>query len=92
VQHVIRRVEATALLVKSDMSWLGLSRSRLSSMCLVEVETDSGLIGHGLTNLADGAVVAQAVNGVLAPIAIGNSALATEKVWGAMWWAPCGGV
>lgn len=87
MQHIIKRVTATALRVKSDMSWLGVARSRLSPMCLVEVETDSGLLGHGLTNLADGEVVAQVVNGVLAPTAIGLSALATEKVWGALWWA-----
>jgi L-alanine-DL-glutamate epimerase-like enolase superfamily enzyme len=68
------------------MSWLGLSRGRVSPMCLVEVETGSGLIGHGITYLAESTVVAQAVNAVAAPIATGMSALATEKVWSALWW------
>lgn len=61
MKHTIRRVSATPLRVKSDMAWLGVSRSRVSAMCIVEVETDTGYIGHGLTNLADGEVVAQAV-------------------------------
>ena len=87
MKHLIQRVAATALRITSDMSWLGVSRTRVSAMCLVEVETDSGFIGHGLTNLADGAVVAQAVNGVAAPAIIGLSALATERAWSAMWWA-----
>lgn len=86
MQHIVKRVTATPLRIKSDMSWLGVSRSRVSSMCIVEVETDSGHVGHGVTYLADGGVVAQAVNGVLAPIAIGMPAQATERVWGAMWW------
>ena len=68
MQHIIKRVAATPLRIKSDMSWLGVSRGRVSSMCIVEVETDSGHVGHGVTYLADGGVVAQAVNGVLAPI------------------------
>ena len=86
MQHIIKRVAATPLRIKSDMSWLGVSRGRVSSMCLVEVETDTGHIGHGVTYLADGSVVAQAVNGVLAPAVTGMSALATERVWSAMWW------
>lgn len=87
MKHLIQRVAATPLRVTSDMSWLGVSRSRVSSMCIVEVETDTGFIGHGLTNLADGAVVAQAVKSVAAPAIIGMPALATERAWSAMWWA-----
>lgn len=87
MKHLIQRVVATPLRITSDMSWLGVKRSRVSAMCMVEVETDSGLIGHGLTNLADGSVVAQAVNGVAAPAITGMSALATERAWSAMWWA-----
>lgn len=86
MKHIIQRVTATPLRIKSDMSWLGLARGRISSMCLVEVETDSGIVGHGLTYLADGSVVAQAVNTVAAPVIIGMPALATERVFSALWW------
>jgi L-alanine-DL-glutamate epimerase-like enolase superfamily enzyme len=87
MKHIIQRVTATPLRIQSDMSWLGVSRSRVSSMCIVEVETDTGFVGHGLTNLADGSVVAQAVRSVAAPVLIGMAALATERAWSAMWWA-----
>ncbi len=87
MQHIIKRVAATPLRIKSDMSWLGVSRGRVSSMCLVEVETDTGYIGHGVTYLADGSVVAQAVNGVAAPATKDMPALATERVWSALWWS-----
>ena len=87
MKHIIQRIAATPLRIESDMSWLGVSRRRVSSMCIVEVETDSGVVGHGLTNLADGSVVAQAVRSVAAPALIGMPALATERAWSAMWWA-----
>jgi L-rhamnonate dehydratase len=87
MKHIIQRVTATPMRIQSSMSWLGVDRSRVSSMCLIEVETDTGFIGHGLTNLADGSVVAQAVKSVAAPAIIGMPALATERAWSAMWWA-----
>jgi L-alanine-DL-glutamate epimerase-like enolase superfamily enzyme len=87
MKHIIQRVTATPLKVQSSMSWLGVDRSRVSAMCIVEVETDTGFIGHGFTNLADGSVVAQAIKSVAAPAIIGMPALATERTWRAMWWA-----
>ena len=87
MKHIIQRVTATPMRIQSSMSWLGVDRSRVSSMCIIEVETDTGFIGHGLTNLADGSVVAQAVKSVAAPAIIGMPALATERAWSAMWWA-----
>ncbi|MGY9006900.1 MAG: mandelate racemase/muconate lactonizing enzyme family protein, partial [Alphaproteobacteria bacterium] len=87
MKHIIQRVTATPLRVQSTMSWLGVDRSRFSAMCIVEVETDTGFIGHGFTNLADGSVVAQAIESVAAPAIIGLPACATERTWNAMWWA-----
>lgn len=87
MDHSITRVSATALLIKSSMSWLGVDKGRSSSMCLVEVETKSGFIGHGLTNLADGPTVARLANTAAAQAIVGMDALAHERVSQALYWS-----
>ena len=60
--HKIARVEATALRVLSSFSWLGVDRQNAASMCLVEVETDTGIKGHGITQHWDSEAVATQVD------------------------------
>ena len=64
IQHKIARVHATPLRVVSDFSWLGVSRQNAASACFVEVETDTGLKGHGITQHSDSVAVAVQVNNV----------------------------
>jgi ribonuclease HI len=45
----IARVKATPLNVPVRVRLLGLDKATSLSVCLVEVETDTGLVGHGMT-------------------------------------------
>lgn len=82
----ISRVEAIPLRIPVNFSSIGIDHDEIASFTYVEVETDSGLIGHGLTSITQARPVAEAVNSVLAPSIIGLDALAHERVWHVMAW------
>jgi L-alanine-DL-glutamate epimerase-like enolase superfamily enzyme len=82
----IARVTATPLNVPLHIKLLGLDRKTSLACCHVDVETDDGLIGHGLTSITDEDVVAQAVNGVAGPAILGDDPLAHERVWDKLYW------
>ena len=63
----IARVTATPLNVPLHIKLVGLDRKTSLAACFVEVVTDDGLIGHGLTSITEEDVVAQIVNGVAVP-------------------------
>jgi L-rhamnonate dehydratase len=82
----ITRVTAIPLNVPLHITLLGLDRKTSLSACLVEVETDSEIIGHGFTAITEEDVVAQIVNGVVAPAIRGDDPLAHEKIWDKLYW------
>ena len=84
--HAIARVAATALRVPVDFSEIGSDRVQTNSVCVVEVETADGLVGHGLTSITQAPVVAAAVNAVAGPAILGMDALAHEPVWQTLYW------
>jgi hypothetical protein len=77
----IARVKATPLDVPVRIRVLGLDQPTSLSVCLVEVETDAGLVGHGFTAIAEEEVVAAAINDVAGPAIVGDDPLAHERVW-----------
>ena len=82
----IARVTATALNVPLHIKLLGLDRKTSLGACHVEVETDQGLIGHGLTSITEEDVIAYIVNNVAGPNIIGDDALAHDRVWDKLYW------
>src|SRR5690606_8346958 len=82
----IARVAATPLNVPVTLDVAGIEKHTSLSACLVEVETDNGLAGHGFTAITEEEVVAAAVNEVAAPNLAGEDPLAHEKVWEKLYW------
>lgn len=82
----IVRVEATPLNVPLHIKLVGVDRRSTLSSCYVEVETDDGLIGHGLSGITEEDVIAQIVNGVAGPAIVGEDALAHERIWDKLYW------
>ena len=89
-QHKIARVHATPLRILSDFSWLGVKRENAASACFVEVETDTGLKGHGITQHSDSAAVAVQINNV-GPKLHGLDPLTNERIWHVLYWTLSGG-
>jgi L-alanine-DL-glutamate epimerase-like enolase superfamily enzyme len=63
-----------------------LDKKTSLAACFVEVETDTGIVGHGLTSITEEDVVAQIVNGVIAPNLVGDDPLLTERIWEKIYW------
>jgi L-rhamnonate dehydratase len=82
----IARVTATALNVPLEISLPGIERSSSLEACLVEVEADNGIVGHGLAAITRETVIAEIVNAVIAPAIIGDDPLATERIWDKLYW------
>lgn len=81
----IVRVEAFPLHVNLDIK-LSKSHKTTLSTCYVEIETESGLIGHGLTAITEESPVASAINEVVAPNILGMDAFNTERIWDKLYW------
>ena len=82
----IARVTATALNVPLHIKLVGLDRKTSLACCHVEVETDDGLVGHGLTSITEENVIAEIVNAVAGPAIIGDDPLAHERIWDKLYW------
>jgi L-alanine-DL-glutamate epimerase-like enolase superfamily enzyme len=82
----IARVTATALNVPLHIKLVGVDKNTTLSACHVEVETDDGLTGHGLTSITEENVIAEIVNGVAGPAIVGDDPLAHERVWDKLYW------
>ena len=77
----ITRVSATPLDIPARVQLAGVDKTTSLSVCLVEIETDTGLIGHGFTAITEEEVIAAIVREIAAPALIGEDPLATERLW-----------
>ncbi|MFN0161584.1 MAG: mandelate racemase/muconate lactonizing enzyme family protein [Burkholderiales bacterium] len=82
----IARITATPLNVPVRIDLAGAVRETTLSLVLTEVESDSGLVGHGMTAITEEEVVTAAIREVAAPALIGADALATEALWDRLYW------
>jgi L-rhamnonate dehydratase len=84
--QTIARVTATPLNVPLHVKIAGVDKQTSLACVHVEVETQSGLIGHGFTAITEEDVVAQVVNGVIGPNIVGDDAMAHEAIWEKLYW------
>ena len=82
----IAKITATAVNVPLNITLVGASRPATMSGCLVDVETDTGLVGHGFTSITDAGVIAHIIEEVAAPAIIGDDPLAHERIWDKLYW------
>jgi L-rhamnonate dehydratase len=82
----IARVSATPLNVPVTLDAAGMEKKTSLSVCLVEIQTDQGLVGHGLTGITEEEVVAAAINEVVGENIAGDDALAHERIWEKLYW------
>ena len=82
----ITRVSATGLNVPVHVDLLGVNKTTGLSVCLAEVETDTGLVGHGFTAITEEEVIAEIVNAVAGPAIVGQDPLAHERIWDMLYW------
>ncbi len=82
----IARVTATPMNVPLHIKLMGVDKRTSLACCYVEVETDTGIVGHGFTAITEEDVIAQIVNGVIAPNIVGDDPLLNERIWEKLYW------
>ncbi|HWL46624.1 MAG TPA: mandelate racemase/muconate lactonizing enzyme family protein [Sphingomonadaceae bacterium] len=82
----IRRITATPLAAVFDYPYGNIGLRGGQRCCYVEVETAGGLVGHGISGLADPRSIADIVNHSAAPRIVGDDALCNEAVWSKLYW------
>lgn len=82
----IARIAATSVHVPMKIALVGAERQTVMSACLVEIETDTGIVGHGFSAITDEDVVTRAVEAIAGPAILGEDPLAHERVWDKLYW------
>ncbi len=54
---------------------------------LIEIETDTGLVGWGLTGIMDVSIAARVIERAVAPALIGQDPLMIERLWDKLYWS-----
>lgn len=87
-QHGLRiaRVQAIPLNLPVEMRVGPVAKTTSLSCAVVRVDTNDGRTGCGFTAITEEEVVAAAINDVAAHHLIGESALATERLWERLYW------
>ncbi|RMF84448.1 MAG: mandelate racemase/muconate lactonizing enzyme family protein [Nitrospinota bacterium] len=81
----IRRIEAQALQVPVTAPLL--DRPIRRGVVFVEIETDTGITGYGLTSYALHSAIREFINTEAAPFLQGQDPLCTERIWHQMFWS-----
>ncbi|MEM5544301.1 mandelate racemase/muconate lactonizing enzyme family protein [Sulfitobacter sp. AS92] len=82
----ISKVVAHALNVPIEIDICDLRQTNHLGACVVEIETDEGLKGCGLTAITEVEVVAAAINKIAAEALVGEDPCNTEKLWEKLYW------
>ncbi|MGH8141517.1 MAG: mandelate racemase/muconate lactonizing enzyme family protein [Steroidobacteraceae bacterium] len=82
----IKRVTASALFTRGDFDYGGVKKTMGGSACYVEIETENGTIGNGITAIVDTNAVAYIINTAAARALIGMDALRNEEIWNRLYW------
>ncbi|MCY1166678.1 mandelate racemase/muconate lactonizing enzyme family protein [Polaromonas sp.] len=82
----ITRVSATPLNLPVSVSISGRTKNTALSICLVTIETDSGITGTGMTAITEEEVVASIVNDIASHALEGQDPMRHELLWEKLYW------
>lgn len=82
----IARVWATPLNLPVTVQAASGSKSTSLSVCLVQVETDTGLVGTGMTAITEEEVIGSIVNDIAAHHLVGLDPMRHEQIWERLYW------
>ena len=82
----ITRVHATPLNLPITVEMAGRTKTTSLSVCLVDIETDTGLTGTGMTAITEEEVIGSIVNDIAAHALLGADPLRHEHLWDRLYW------
>ena len=82
----ITRVHATPLNLPITVEMAGRTKTTSLSVCLVDIETDTGLTGTGMTAITEEEVIGSIVNDIAAHALLGADPMRHEHLWDRLYW------
>ncbi len=82
----ISRITAHALRIPVTLDITAPAKETSHSMCVVEVETEEGIIGHGMTSIGPERTIAHVIDTLAATAITGMNPLNHEAVWDKLYW------
>ena len=82
----ITRVHATPLHLPVSVNISGRTKTTSLSLCLVDIETDIGLTGTGMTAITEEEVIGAIVNDIASHALIGADPMRHEQLWDRLYW------
>ena len=82
----ITAIRSWALNITSELGITADIKSASHQVCVVEIETDSGITGHGLSAIGPALPIKSAILSVAAPQLVGQDPLCHEKLWDKLYW------
>ncbi len=79
-------IVATAVSAPAEFNVCGSRRVAALGLCIVEITTDEGLTGVGMTGITEEEVVAYTINTITPQVLLGEDPLATERIWDKLYW------
>ena len=82
----ITAIRAYALNVTAQLDITDDIKTAGHQVCVVEIDTDEGITGHGLTAIGPAVPIKAAVLSVAAPELMGADPLLHEQIWDKLYW------
>ena len=82
----ITAIRAYALNVTVKLDITAEVKTAAHQVCVVEIETSSGITGHGITSIGPAAPIKAAVLSVAAPELLGQDPMRHEQIWDKLYW------
>lgn len=82
----ITAIRAYALNLTAQLDITNEIKTANHQVCVVEIDTDEGITGHGLSSIGPAVPIKAAVLSVAAPELIGADPLRHEQIWNNLYW------
>ena len=83
----IAAIRAYALNLEMSLDITTPAKSARHQACVVQIETDTGIIGHGITSIGPAKPIQTAVESIAAPAVMGMDPLNNDRIWDRLYWS-----
>ncbi|MEX0504148.1 mandelate racemase/muconate lactonizing enzyme family protein [Alphaproteobacteria bacterium LSUCC0719] len=83
----ITAIRAYALNLEMSLDITTPAKSARHQACVVEIETDTGITGHGITSIGPAKPIQTAVESIAAPAIMGMDPLNNDRIWDRLYWS-----
>jgi L-alanine-DL-glutamate epimerase-like enolase superfamily enzyme len=83
----ITAIRAHALNLEASLDITSPAKTARHQACVVEIDTDAGISGHGITSIGPAGPIRAAIDNIAAPAIAGMDPLNNDRIWDRLYWA-----